>query len=406
MGLTGARWNSFDNQDGDTATFGYSAFTGWAVGFDFDDGAYLEAFHEVIIYGCGRAIQYLGAFNAGENIRFYGGGFFNNGTGIYNQGGAEFTLYGTAVDYNYKAIEQNYGRIEYHGVHNEMNLPGGVGDAAFEILGNGSLDWFGGMFLGAGSIGTVPEPPVRLGSPSSKMRFHGTEVYNLSSATGYACSGEGVMSAPGGWKNGGNCNIGPRPPERRGQHGHLWRGRLVQSAKHAPWPAPTPQASRCRGGVYVDPSQTVIDRWNTSVLTVAPTSAEFRTVGSRSVKVTKGGGYNVGSQDAQIVFLIPLEPGQDCWFTLFYRQPDNFGSGTADLYYRAYLVQVTGYDTHTAGQCSARPTCSAGRRTSSSRSPVTPTGTRTGSRFATTRPRRRHGRPTWRSCSTPRASRR
>ena len=46
------------------------------------------------------------------------------------------------------------------------------------------------------------------------------------------------------------------------------------------------------------------------------------------------------------MFLIPVAQGQDAWFNLFYKQPDNFGTGTVQLYYRCYTVQAIGHDTY------------------------------------------------------------
>ncbi len=342
-GLVGARWSSQKDLDGNLAVFEQSSFTGFDIGFSFEAGAYLTVMYDVLINACGVCVSYTGGRNSGENFRFFGGSIANSEVALTNSGGAEFTFFGTAMDYLTQCIVQNRGRIELHGVHAEMPLPARSGKPLFECIQGGSINWFGGMFLGAGEIGAAAEPPIRLTSPLCRMGFFGTQLYNLTSRAGVACSGMGTLSAQG-WQNSGNPNIGPALiSDARNQDLFGGAGSFEPSGDLAF--LATPNGPNLPGGIYGQAHAEATDRWTSRFLSAAITN-EFAHSNSHSLALTKRG-ESAGGPDNQFVIFVPVQATQNAWVSLYWLQPKHIVSNAdnAPLFVRGFWVQQIGTDT-------------------------------------------------------------
>lgn len=343
--VTGVLYSSFHNIDGALVKLRDCAIHGFGTGVSFKSGAYLVEFDSVHLYdnGCGILFE-TGARNAGENMRFNGGGIFNSGIGIDNPAGAEFTLNQTALDFCSQAIVRNAGRIELHGVHAELRNPEEAGKPLFECIGRGRILWFGGMFLGAGEVGAAAEPPLRVEGPLTSIEFYGTEIYNLSSSSGYAASGAGTIRIRG-WQNSGNPNLGLAMISAAPAMDVLGGAGSFEPVTGVPFSGRDTSDIALAGGMYPDPGAVVRDRWNSSHYRVA-VSGEHARSGGQSLKVSKTG---VGKgTSGQLALLVPLRQGADAlgemWFLFPHRVGD--GHGTALLYTRLFWSQVIGADSH------------------------------------------------------------
>jgi hypothetical protein len=337
-GVTGVLYKSFSNLDGNVVSFDKTTVSNFGTGLRLEDGAYLTEFVDFNTIGCGAGVYYAGGQNAGENFRFYGGGFTNGAIGISNPAGGEFTLYGSAIDYNIQAIVQNSGRIELHGVHAEMDMPVTAGYPLFQCDG-GRINWFGGMFLGAGTVGSAPEPPFNMITAYSSMAFFGTEIYNLDSASGVACSGAGVIHTYAvRWS--GNPNIGAISAavamDLLGGAGSFEPGA-------SPAVACDPTGINLIGGVWPQ-SGTVTGAWTNSDMPAAISTA-YAHSGTRSLSFAKSRGNSISDE---FMILFPVKEGQFVIPSFWYLAPEAAGAGTgaASLYVRMYWVQVIGYDAY------------------------------------------------------------
>lgn len=343
-GLVGIEYQSYDDLDGNVAMVRDTSIQGFQTGVVMRNGAYLTVFENVNIFGNSRGVYFpSGPKNAGENLRFYGGGIYNNTIGIDNPGGSEMTLHSTALDYCTQAIVRNTGRIELHGVHAEMHNPSTLGKPLFECVNRGRILWYGGMFLGAGSIGSAPEPPLRVEGPRCSIEFYGTELYNLASSDYVVASGLGTIRAYG-WQNNGNPNLGLRLVSRAPGMDVLASAGGFEVVSGMPFTGRLGDAGiGLEGGFWPDSGATVTDKWNSNHYTAAP-STDYARTGSRSLKVSKVGVGNGTS--GQLGFLIPVQRGQDVLGEMYFLFPHAVGTGTVQLYHRLYWCRVVGYDSY------------------------------------------------------------
>jgi len=313
----GIVFESFVNQDGNLVDFEDCSLHNWGNAIWPRDGGYLLEFRNCIFYNNDVAVFFNGAQNAGENIRFYGGGIFNNLFGIMNPHPyGEFTFYGTALDYNYGSISYNAGRLEFHGCHIENNLK----DAPIFHCAGGSIMLYGGNILGVAPRidPSLVVPPVKLDDSNSLMTVFGTQMYNLSSADGTFVAGPGTFRAYG-WINTGNPSI-QQPSKTTISMDPLGGVGNLEPFEGSPFIAPDPTGIYLEGGVYATGSATFTDRWTADFLTIALTTAQFHT-GTRSLAVTKTT-LEIGSADYQIIFLIPVRQGQDANLAFFWLAPN------------------------------------------------------------------------------------
>jgi hypothetical protein len=342
-GVTGILYKSFSNLDGNLVSFDKTTVSSFGIGLRLEDGAYLTEFFDFNTIGCGTGVYYVGGQNSFENFRFYGGGFTNGGIGIANPAGGEFTLYSSAIDYNTQAIVQNSGRIELHGVHAEMNMPVAAGSPLFQCINGGRISWFGGMFLGAGTVGQAPSPPFDMVSAYSTMAFFGTELYNLYSANfGPACSGAGVIHTYGvRWA--GNPNIGQISTA-------IAMDLLGGAGSFEPGGNPAAGADQTGinliGGIWPQ-SGTVTGPWTNTDMP-ATISTAYAHSGTRSLSFAKSRGNSINDE---FMILFPVKEGQFVLPSFWYLAPeavptDLIGSATGDLYVRMYWVQVIGSDAY------------------------------------------------------------
>ncbi|MGN6208844.1 hypothetical protein [Asticcacaulis sp.] len=212
-GVTGVLWKSFTNLDGNVASLRLCNTTGFDYALETSDGAYLVEIDHCNEFGNQAAYRHRpGSYNAGENIRFTGGGIFNNGVGIDNIGGAEITLDKTALDFCTQLVINNNGRIECTNVHCETNTPTDADKPLWHLIG-GQFTMFGGMILIAGTPYTSPCAMIKSEYSTAVFEVFGTEPYNLSSDPNGAGKGA-IMEGPGrfishGIRNSGNPNLGP-----------------------------------------------------------------------------------------------------------------------------------------------------------------------------------------------------
>jgi hypothetical protein len=338
-GVVGILYKSFSNLDGNIVSFDKTTVSNFGTGLLLEDGAYLTEFFDFNTIGCGIGAAFPGGQNAGENFRFYGGGFTNGAVGISNPGNAEFTLYGSAIDYNTQAIVQNSGRIELHGVHAEMDMPVAAGFPLFQCINGGRISWFGGMFLGAGAVGSAPEPPFNLASAYSSMAFFGTEIYNLESASGIACSGPGTIHTYG-LRFSGNPNIAAISTATAMD---LLGGAGGFETGSNPAQAADPTGINLLGGIWPQDGA-VTGPWTNTEMP-ATISTAYAHSGTRSLSFAKSQGNGVNDEFA---LLFPVREGQFVIPSFWWLMPQaaGAGTGTAPLYVRMYWVQAIGYDAY------------------------------------------------------------
>ncbi len=337
-GLTsGILIKSFSNLDGNISRTEDVNVNGFYYALNLSDGAYLHDSKNCSWGGTIGVYFAAGAQNAGENFRFFGGGM---GT-LCNPGGAEFTLHSTTIDYVTQAITQNAGRIEAHGCHFEMDVPASAGLPLFECINGGRITMYGGMILLAGGVGTSPEPPIKLTTSACAMVLYGTELYNLSSASGVACSGAGTLSAYG-WKNSGNPNIGLKLLSNAKAMDVFGGAGSFEPVSGSPFAGADPTGIYLPGGIYPQAGATSTNRWTSQYLSAAVSSA-YAHSGSHSLAITKTG-ESSGSPDNQMAIVIPVKPGQNVWYSMWWLQPANLGTGTATVYVRAFWGQQIGQD--------------------------------------------------------------
>lgn len=343
-GFAGIEYNSFDDLDGNVPMWRDSNVHDFGIGAVFKSGAYLVVFDNVNLFANGRGVYFpSGNKNAGENLRLVNGGIYNSTIGIDNPGGAEITLHSTALDYCTQAVVRNSGRIELHGVHAEMHNPSTLGKPLFECVSRGRMLWYGGMFLGAGSIASAPEPPLRVEGPRCSIEFYGTELYNLASAQEVMASGAGTIRAYG-WQNNGNPNLGLRLVSRAPGMDVLAGAGSFEVINGSPFAGRVAgNGITLEGGFWPDSGAVITDRWISDHYKAEPTS-DYARSGSRSLKVSKVGVGN--GTTGQLGFLIPVSRGKDVLGEMYFLFPHAVGTGTVQLYHRLYWCRVIGYDTY------------------------------------------------------------
>lgn len=340
-GLTGVKWESYSNIDGNLVAIRDCMVQSFDIGLYLGDGAYLMPFENVQVLNCGRGTHYPpGRVNAGEVFRFVHGAIAGCRIAISNPGGAEFKLWCTAIDYNVQALVDNTGYVEWHGIHCEMVGQATAGKPLIHCKGAGTLSWFGGTFLGAGGPMTGEEPPIKLEDNNSVVQLYGTELYNLAS-TDTVCSGSGLLLAPGGWRNRGNPNVGANMLSRAAAMDALAGAGRFEPVTGV-FTGGDAVGIDLPGGIYCA-TATMTNRWTGPNFTATPSTAKHHS-GTRSLKLTKSG-IGAGADNYQWVIPIALRPGQHVWGEFWWLAPDAVGSGTAPLYVRYFWGRQIGVDT-------------------------------------------------------------
>lgn len=335
--VVATRWKSFNDVDGNLAVLRDTKTDGWGTAMSLEDGAYLTQMFGVEVNNCGLGIdRSRPGRNSGENFTFFGGGINNSGACVQNASGGEFHFFGTSFDYCGQVILNNSGRVELHGLRCEMHLPQGEGQPAFECLDNGRINVVGGYLLAATPAGA--EPPIRLRDAGSRMELYGTQVYGYTSTSGLMCSGEGMLIAHG-WLNSGNPGLGMISAAASMD---VFGGAGDFEPPAFPLFGGDPSGIGIDGGLYSQGYET-IDKWNSSGMTVAP-STDYAFTGTRSLKITKLAAADAASHNNELHILIPISQGKDALFGGRWLAPENVGTGIAEVYYRAYQVQVIGRD--------------------------------------------------------------
>jgi hypothetical protein len=221
-----------------------------------------------------------------------------------------------------------------------MDMPVTAGYPLFQCIDGGRISWFGGMFLGAGTIGKAPEPPFNLASAYSTMAFFGTEFYNLYSENyGLACTGAGVIHTSGvRWV--GNPAIGQISAavamDLLGGAGSFEPG--TNPAKGS-----DPTGINLIGGIWPQ-SGTVTGAWTNTDMPAAISTA-YAHSGTQSLSFAKSRG---NSFNDEFMILFPVKEGQFVIPSFWWLSPEaaGAGTGTASLYVRMYWVQLIGYDAY------------------------------------------------------------
>ncbi|ADU12044.1 hypothetical protein [Asticcacaulis excentricus] len=351
------RWKSFKNIDGNLVIPRDVYIDGFDNQIMMGDGAYLLQFYNVNGNFGHTAIYFEGGQNAGENNRFYGGGFGNCKVLIRNPRTSQLSFYGTSLDYAIQTCVEQAGRIETFGVHIEQKVPEDEDKPLFDLIDGGSFIMHGGSFLGAGPVFSSPCAPVRTNNSKCTFQMYGTEVYHLGSDPDGPGKGM-VMSGPGQiimnlMTNKGNPNIGPRGlSEARGMD-------VLGGAGHFEPIAGTPFIAGMGrnetgidliGGSYfadadILPTDEYLDQWDNSRITATVVLAGD---GKRSLKIEKKAPYGRGN-GGRIQILIPVQPGHGLLGGFYVKLPPIFDATaapgeTVTLYYRRFWCVVDGYD--------------------------------------------------------------
>jgi hypothetical protein len=216
-----------------------------------------------------------------------------------------------------------------------MDMPVNANAPLFQCDG-GRISWFGGMFLGAGTVGSAPTPPFDMVTAFSSMVFFGTEIYNLFSENyGVACTGAGLIQSYGvRWS--GNPNVGQissaKAMDVLGGAGNFEPGPSPASAND-------PTGINLIGGIWPQ-GGAITNRWTNTDMSAAVSTAHAHS-GTHSLAFTKT--YGTGTND-EFMVLFPVKQGQYVIPTFWWLMPQNIGAGTASMYVRLYWVQVISYD--------------------------------------------------------------
>jgi hypothetical protein len=355
INLTGLIWNSMTDTDGNITSIQNTNVESWEVGIQYGIGAYLHYTQNVNVDGCAIGIQTIAgsSSNAGENMRWYGGGIFNNTIGIDNNQGMEFTFYGTAIDYNGQGIVNNSGRIELHGCHLECYGSSIVGRPLYECEYGGRITMFGGFILvapGSQGVGGAAEAPIWLTSILSQFICYGTIIYNLNWSGGTSIVGPGSFQIYGLY-NTGNPNFAPIITPSIGYDVFAGSGKFEPS--NTVFGQPSPSGVNLLGGLFPFAGNgntiTITDNW-TNNIGVATISTDYAHSGTQSLKITKTGD---AGQNVQLVILAPVTQGRYITGNMWFLFPDNMTGGnlngggpnaTIVIYYRLFFCQVLGYD--------------------------------------------------------------
>lgn len=314
--VTAIWWNSFENTDGTVLNLREVQVEDFGTGLLFQNGAYLTEFWDVTVLGCTLCMSFPpGSFNAGENYRFYGGAFSNSGCILDNSGAAEFSFYGTTLDYSDEIIRNNTGRVDIIGVHMEMQGSSSMDKPLYHCKGSGSINVYGGMFLGAGNAANYKGTPIYLEDNLSVMSMRGTQVYNLTGPDDKAVRGPGQFK-PFDIINTGNPNMGSVANANSDTLGLA--GQFISQ----------PSSVLCDDGIglpggLMSEDAPSIDQWNTTVASVVPSTDHTYGDGKFCLKVTtQGNGKNdritvavpirkwaAGSFSVSILFPFDMESG-------------------------------------------------------------------------------------------------
>ncbi len=331
-GARGIYIHSYDEIDGNCTNYEDVRIAGFESAVEFGNGAYLVEFTRVNIISCRKGYYFPeGLQNAGENFRLHGGGVSSCDILIHNPGGAEFSLFGSLLDYADTDTENNGqiivggGRIELHSVHCETRTNTVVGKPLFDI--DGTVTWFGGMILIAPNDSGAVEALIKLNNSNATMRFHETDLYNLQSQTGFIASGPGQII--GRMRNNGQPNLSlisdsPAMDVLGGAGLMLDEGRID-----------------LEGGAYSTYNNaTMLDQWNNTDQSVSWSDDHAMGAGN-CLKVTKHYGVGAG---AQIQILVPITALGNVFGTIEFLFPNAVGTGTAPLYFRLFWVRSRGID--------------------------------------------------------------
>ncbi|WP_267414675.1 hypothetical protein [Sphingomonas sp. GC_Shp_4] len=306
VGLTCGLWKSFVSLDGDLQDWEQIRTYGWDSAAEWSDGAYLLHYYHCYMLSEGRGMYFAeGSYNAGENIKFFGGVAAAGNYIFNNPGAAEITLFGTATDYSGKGVcVNNAGLIRLIGTRHEQYLP--ANDPVWHCT-TGRVIYEASFVLFAGSVGSVLHPQAKLDTSSASIEFHSTQIYNMSSKAGVAAVGPGRMETFG-FINNGNPNIGLELLTESRQQDLLGGAGLFEGHPNGEVYFVNQRAGSgvmLQGGLFNLPyTGGMVDQWN-STETKLSISADYKYSGTKSLRVDKNGHYDNNVLN-QIQIMIPI----------------------------------------------------------------------------------------------------
>lgn len=336
-GLTGVLWKSYVSTDGNVPALERCNIINFEYGIETSDGAYLMDIVSCNIFGNRIGYRHRGGINSGENIRFDSGGIFNNSLGIDNSGGAEINILHTAIDYNLQAIINNAGTINMDLLRLEQDCDASTPGPIIHCLPGGKVTGSQMRFLGAGEPGTMTMPPIQLDSALSSCTFDLSDVYNLSSASGLAASGPGLLRITN-LQNNGNPNIGRYLLSEAPAMDVLNGAGLFEP--QVSYIAVSSSGIYLEGGLYAEAPHTQIDQWNSDITTISVTTA-YAYSGTRCLKISKATSDDLHIND-QLHITIPVQ-GTNLLGGFRLLMPHD-QSTTGTIYYRLFWVRVIGHD--------------------------------------------------------------
>lgn len=350
-GLSCGIWKSFSSIDGSLQDWEGIKIFGFDMPFNWQDGAYLINYYGCDVESRGRGCYFgPGSVNAGENIKFYWGSISGGKCAFTNPGGAEFSLFGTIVDYNEQLCAQNAGKIRLFGTRHEQHIPTDPAKPIWHCT-TGRVIYEGSYVLLAGGVNESPCPPAKLDTHLATMEFNSTEVYNMSSAAGVSAEGAGRVSFSG-FLNNGNPNIGPDLISRSASMDMLGGAGTFEPFVGSYFYHNDASQIDLIGGLNDSDTGGMIDRWNSANIKCEVVTTNFRT-GTRSLKVTKLKGQN-NNVYSQLYFLVPLPAPGNLLGVMYFQFPEAIkpaveynADGTImqyPIYFRNFYVQVNHYD--------------------------------------------------------------
>ena len=357
-GLSCGVWKSFNSIDGSLQDWDGIKIFGFDMPFNWQDGAYLINYFACDVESRGKGCYFgPGSVNAGENIKFYWGSVSGGKCAFTNPGGAEFSLFGTIVDYNEQLCAENSGKIRLLGTRHEQHIPTDPTKPIWHCT-TGRVMYDNSYVLLAGGVNESPCPPAKLDTHQATIEFHNTEVYNLSSASGTAMNGAGRIHFYG-FLNNGNPNLGPDLISANASSDILGGAGLFEppGQGNSTFFNTAKNDINFDGGLMAnDPAGVMIDRWN-STFTKITVSTDFARTGTRSLRIEKLKGID-NTVYNQLQIIMPILPSSNILGVVYHLfpfdvndayahqlyPPNEFGDGSFPVYFRQFYVRVIGRD--------------------------------------------------------------
>lgn len=172
--------------------------SGFGTGLEFGNNAFLLSFYNFHVYRCGTAISLpAGRTNAGENIKFIGGGLGTSRLGIFNGNpNGNLHFFATSIDFCVAAARADAGGIFLHQPHIEFNETGAASIAPHFVTGTSTS---AKIVITGGHLFFHAPPTAPYLFETNNEHWGGgislsqLSMFNTSTTSGFLCGGSGRL---------------------------------------------------------------------------------------------------------------------------------------------------------------------------------------------------------------------